>query len=238
MKLICYLSNGYPTMEESKKTAEMYGEGGCDIIEVDIPSHNPYLESELISGRMAHALKECGDYDKYLDNIVAIKESMPQTKVIVLAYENTVKDIGVDKFIDFCMSNDLKDVIFVGLENDDIKNRLIAAGLGVSCYVQRQMKQEEIDSAVSANGFIYMQAFAPEDKVSGEYPTLKDCVSYLRGLGIKREIYCGVGVYTPEDYKTVMEAGADGAFVGSTILKLHDKPEELKQAIKLFKAVV
>lgn len=238
MKLICYLSNGYPSIEESKRTAEIYGEGGCDIIEVDIPSRDPYLESELISGRMAHALGACGDYDKYMDNIVAIKESLPDTKVIVLAYENTVEDIGVDRFINFCLKNELTDIIFVGLKNDDIKNRLIEAGLGVSCYVQRKMTNEEIDSAVSANGFIYMQAFATEDKVSREYPTLKDCVSYLRSLGIKREIYCGVGVYTPEDYKTVMEAGADGAFVGSTILKLHDRPEELKKTIGLFKSVV
>ena len=57
MKLICYLSNGYPTIESSVEMAGIYSEAGCDVIEIDFPSRNPYLESELISGRMAKALE-------------------------------------------------------------------------------------------------------------------------------------------------------------------------------------
>lgn len=33
----------------------------------------------------------------------------------------------------------------------------------------------------------------------------------------------------------VKEAGGDGAFVGSTILKLHDEPEKMKETIRKFK---
>jgi len=43
------------------------------------------------------------------------------------------------------------------------------------------------------------------------------------------------GCDTPEDFKMVIDAGADGAFVGSTVLKLYDQPEKLKETVRKFK---
>lgn len=235
MKLICYLSNGYPIIEESANIANVYAEGGCDIIEIDLPSRNPYLESEYIAGRMAAALKECDDYERYMENILRIKAANPAVRMILLCYENTVQEIGVEAFADFCIQNDLKDLIFVGLSSEEIKDRLIESGLRVSCYVQFPMIESEIESAKASNGFVYMQAKAEPDKINPKFPTLADCISHLREVGIEREIYCGVGVYTPDDFKMVKQSGGDGAFVGSTVLKLYDKPDELKAAIRGFK---
>ena len=47
---------------------------------------------------------------------------------------------------------------------------------------------------------------------------------------------CGVGVSTVEDVKRVKDAGADGAFIGSTFLKLQNDVPALKAKIKEFKA--
>ena len=238
MKLICYLSNGFPTIEESTKIAEYYAAGGCDIIEIDLPSKDPYIESDFISNRMTTALAACDDYDRYMENIIQIKHRLPDTKIIMLSYENTVKEIGVQKFIDFCLSNDLKDIIFVGLENENIKKRLIENGIKVSCYVQFNMPPEEIDSAKASNGFVYMQAKTTPEKINPQFPTLADCIKYLRDQGIEREIYCGVGIYKPSDFKMVKDAKGDGAFVGSKILKLYNNPEKLMATIASFKAVL
>ncbi len=54
-------------------------------------------------------------------SIVAIKDKLPDVKILVLAYENTVEEIGTQKFIDFCLKNDLKDILLVGLKDDTIK---------------------------------------------------------------------------------------------------------------------
>ena len=52
MEIICYLSNGYPTIEASYNMAVEYADAGCRMMEVDFPSRNPYLESDYIAGRM------------------------------------------------------------------------------------------------------------------------------------------------------------------------------------------
>ena len=238
MEIILYLSNGYPTLEASLQMAKEYADAGCGMIEIDFPSRNPYLESELIKGRMAKALEECDDFEKYMEEIVEVKKALPNVKLLVLSYENTIQEMGVDKFINFCLDNELMDVLLVGLSSEEIKDRIIAAGLRVSCYVQFQMLEEEIESAKKSNGFVYLQAKVTpgQGHVNPKYPTLKDCVQGLRDAGIDRPIYCGVGVHAPEDVKMVKEAGGDAAFVGSTILKLQDDIPAMKDKIREFVA--
>jgi tryptophan synthase alpha chain len=229
------LSNGYPSIDSSVDMAKKYVEAGCDIIEVDFPSSNPYLEGEYIASRMHKALEVCSDYDKYMDGIAEIKQNLPNTKIILLMYEDTVRDIGVDKFISYCKENRFSDLILVGLKDEVVKNRCIEEGIKVSCYVQFNMSDSEIEVAKNSNGFVYMQAKPININVNPQYPTLKDCIAKLRAEGIEREIYCGVGIYTPEDIRMAKEAGADGVFVGSTILKLQHDVVQMQQVIRSLK---
>lgn len=235
MNLICYLSNGYPTIADSIEMAKIYVEAGCDIIEIDFPSRNPFLESEYISNRMAEALKACDDFDKYMEGMVQVKKLLPNTKFILMVYENTVEEIGEKKFIDFCLENDYRDIILVGLKDETLKNRMIENNLRVSCYVQFQLMEREVEYALKSNGFVYLQAVPAPNQVNPAYPELKDCIRYLRGRGLKNPIYCGVGVHTPQNASMVKAAGADAAFVGSTILKLHDDKPALISMIRQFK---
>lgn len=236
MKLICYLSNGYPTIESSIEMAKIYTEAGCDVIEIDFPSHDPYLEGEFIANRMKKALQNCDDYDKYMEGIKKIKEQNPSTKILLMAYGNTIEKIGVDKFINFCLENDLKDIIFVG-DNNQLLNKLIDSDLKISCYVQFHMPCDEVKAAVKSNGFVYMQSKPTNGNINEKYPTLKDCIAHLKSLGIDRQIYCGVGIRDVEDIKIAKDAGADGVFVGSTVLKLYDDIPKLKATIAQLKNV-
>lgn len=235
MKLICYLSNGYPSIESSKALAADYVDAGCDIIEIDFPAHDPFLESPYLADRMKAALAACDDYEAYMAGMVDIKRRLPDTRFILLAYEATVLEIGYDRFIAFCRENGFTDMILAGLSDNKVKEKLMADGMGVSCYVQFQLLPEEVESAKKSNGFVYMQGKPGEGQVNPDYPTLKDCVSYLRAEGIKRPIYCGVGIHTPEDARMAREAGADGIFIGSAVLKLQDDIPAMKQVIEAFK---
>ncbi|EGU35257.1 tryptophan synthase subunit alpha [Vibrio scophthalmi] len=237
MKLIGYLSNGYPSLEQSKALANHYIKSGCDVIEVDFPDYNPYLENDLIKGRMLKALESCPDYEQYMKVISEIKQENPTAQFILLAYETSVEAIGKEKFAQFAKDNDLLDLIFVGLKSNEIKDYLIEQGLKVSCYIQFHLPEDEIQFALNSNGFVYLQAKPTTGNVNPAYPTLTDCINYIRerGIGREREIYCGVGVHTPEDAKMVKQSGADGVFVGSAFLNLHNDLKGLAQSIHDFK---
>ena len=97
------------------------------------------------------------------------------------------------------------------------------------------MDESEIEVSKNSNGFVYMQAKPIGCDASPKYPTLADCIARLRQEGIDREIYCGVGIYTPDDIEMAKAAGADGVFVGSTILKAQNDIPNMKNIIKSLK---
>lgn len=234
MEVICYLSNGYPSVEEGRKKVDLYYDAGCRIIEIDLPSVDPYLEGDLIAGRMKSALGACSDYDVYLEMIADVKKTYEDLKVILLAYEDTMESIGIEKLVNFCLENHIKDVIVVGDKTPGFKEKLMDAGLLVSCYIRYHLPEDEIEAAKNSNGFIYLQAKPIGSPINPQFPELKHCVNELRRLGFTRSIYCGVGVYTIEDVAMVKNAGADAAFVGSSILKVDHDPVKLKEVIQSF----
>ncbi|MDD6348238.1 MAG: tryptophan synthase subunit alpha [Lachnospiraceae bacterium] len=240
MNIICYLNNGYPNFERSREIAHAYVEAGAGILEIDFPSRDPYLESALIADRMAKALENCADYDVYMEELLRLRRELPDTKMFIVIYESTIAEIGPEKFADFCCDNGFENLLMVGIdESRGIKAMMIERGLKVTCYVQFQMLEEEIATAASSNGFVYMQ-YKPapgQGYVNPAYPTLKDCIRGLRDHGITAPIYCGVGVHTPEDVRVVREAGGDAAFVGSAILKLQEDLPAMKARIREFAAM-
>jgi Tryptophan synthase alpha chain len=211
--------------------ADEYVDAGCDIIEVDFPSADPFLEGEYIAGRMKEALKKCSDYEKYMDGIRQIKSNHPHTQILIVIYEETIINIGVERFIQFCLQNQIRDIIYVGGNNKAIKDKLVQSAIRISCYVQFHMLEEEITAAFSANGFVYMQAKPANNHINPKFPTLKDCILELKRRGISGEIYAGVGIYTTDDIQMAKKSGADAVFVGSTILKLQNDIPQMKEKI-------
>lgn len=236
-KLICYLSLGYPSIEKSIDAAKAYVQSGCDIIEVGWPTYNAYLDSEFIGYTMKAALDACKEPEAYYQAILKIKESNPSAQVLLVAYEHTLEEIGVDRFMEFCIQNSILDLILVGTKDDCIKNKLMENGLRISCYIEYDLPDNQIAEARNSNSFVYLQA-KPTGRIKQGYETLEQCIGYVRNKEISAPIYCGVGISTRDDVQMASKAGADGVFIGSAVIKLQDQPESLKEFIKDLKSGV
>lgn len=235
MRLICYLSMGYPNLKRSVEIAKEYVDSGCDTIEVDFPARDPYQESELIASRMEAALENTDDYKDYMETVENIKRNHPGVSIIILIYEKTIRSIGESRFVDFCKANQALDVIYIGERYPDMRKRLMKEGIRISSFVPVTLDSEALQTNLHTNGFVYLQAKA-QGAVHPDYPSLKDRIDYLREKeGIKRPIYAGVGIRNGEDVRMAKEAGADGVFVGSTVLKLHDDIPKLRETIRNLK---
>ncbi len=233
MRLICYLSNGYPTAHQAIELANQYFAGGADVIEVDIPARNPHLEGDFIRGRMLEALRLEPSYDVHLQSLAKMRANHQDKQFILLVYEHTIKEIGVQRFLTFLQDNRFSDIIYNECLHPEIRDTLIQHGINVATYIKRTLDQEDITTAKRMNGFIYLQA---KGDAHPQYPTLASARKYLiETEDFKRRIYAGVGIATPDDVAMVKEAGCDGVFVGSAILKLYDDPKSLKQTIHLLK---
>lgn len=227
MNIICYLSNGYPTEEQTLNLAEHYIEGGCDIIEIDLPTDNPFLDNETIQNRMKMSYSKDSTLESHVKTIYNIRESHPKQKILMLSYEHTIRQYGVDKFIKLVKDIEVESVILIAPEDESITNKLKESGVKIASFIPFDLPEHDIKVAESANGFVYLQA-KPTGKVREGYDTLEKVIKYLReDRGFKQPIYCGMGVSTPEDVSNLKKSGADGAFIGSSLFKLQDSPDKL-----------
>lgn len=232
-ELICYLNFGYPTIEDGVQYARLYIKGGCEALQVDIPSRNPYLEHQMIQDRMAHCLRLYPDYQTYFDGIGKIRKLFPAVKLVLMLYENIVEELGAPRIIKFCKQNRIEDLTYVG-NREDLKQQLMGAGLRIACYVQYHLPDTEIEFAQKSNGIVLLQAQSV-GKTRPGCETFADGVRYLRGRGITKPIFASVGIREPEDVVRTRQAGADGAFVGSRFINVQHNEALLLKTILEFK---
>ena len=235
MKVICYLSYGYPSIEYSLKMARYYYEAGADMMECSLPARDPYIDSEFIAGRMADALAACDDYDVYLEKLGEFRKENPDFPITFLLYEHTMLEIGVDKLIAFMKANGIHDIIYAGnIDHPEVKKHLMEEGIGICSPVNHHMVEKDIEEALNSNSFTYMEAKPLTGSKEG-FEELEPCIRYLRERGFDRPIYCGVGIHTVDDVRYAKAAGGDGVFIGSALIRQYNKPEEMMKTIAEFR---
>lgn len=236
IKTICFLTFGYPTIEESIKFAGLYVKGGCDAIEVAIPPKNGYRDSEFIQNLYKVALNQTENYDDYLNGIEKMVKTYPNTEFFLILYHEVIMNIGPEKVGAFCKKNAIKYIISGDLHDAEAIKTLRSFGVKLARSVNYKMEEADIQRCIETDGFTYMQAFPSAGQyVKPGFEELKTCIEYLRERKVSEPIFCGAGIKTPADAVKVREAGGNGFFVGSSIIKLYDKPDELVALIKEYK---
>lgn len=233
-ELVCYLNFGYPTIEDGVRDAELYIESGCTALQLDIPSRDPYLEHDFVKERMKKCLEVEPDYEKYFDGIRQIHAAHPEVKLYFMLYENTIVELGVQRIVDFCREVGIRYTSYVG-GSGEVRNALAQAGLGICCYVQYHLPDEEVDFARQSTGPVLYQARSVGRTGHGCL-SFDDGVHYLRQSGLSMPIYASVGIKTPDDIRAAKAARADGAFIGSVLMAQLNNKEKLRALIEEFTA--
>lgn len=237
MKLIGYLSGGYPTMEKSAEMAEVYVEGGCDAIEWNFPPVNPYMEAGYIAEKMAEARRQCDDYHVYMDCLARFKERVPRAEVIPMLYQETVRAIGPARLACYLKDNGMDTVITADIEEPDILEIFELMDVKIAPFVSFQMEEGAVKRAVESRSFVYMQAMPTVKENTPDFnpDTLKNCIAELRSMGVGVPIYCGGGIRTEDDVRLIKNSGGDGFFLGSSLMEYYGDPERLKAVIRRFR---
>ncbi|MDD5953781.1 MAG: tryptophan synthase subunit alpha [Firmicutes bacterium] len=207
------------------------------MLEISLPlienKEAPYL-SEL----MVQAYCACPDYDVYLAGIRRIAEKYPDVPITLLLYNEVALRIGPEKLAEFCRENGIRDVNSADLSDKNAIDQLRAHGVRIAGLVRANFTDESVACAKSTDGFVYMTAFAPAEKCRPGFETIKSRIAYVRQAGVCRPIYCGGGVRSPQDAVTVRDAGADGVFLGTSILKLQGNAELLIRTVREYRSAI
>jgi tryptophan synthase alpha chain len=233
---------GYPSVEDSIKTAFTLIENGVDILEVGFPFSDPVADGITIQIAHEKAVKDGITPLKVFEITKTIKEKYPDIPLIGMTYFNPIFKFGEEKFCKMAKESGIDGFIVPDLPPEEGENfKKVANSLGLSVIFllapTSDQKRIKLVSTMS-DDFIYYVSLTG---ITGERQTLpweelKEKINQIRKITDKK-IAVGFGVSKGEHAKIISQI-ADGVIVGSAVVKLQGKKdfENLKEFVKELKS--
>ncbi len=224
--IICLLPLGDPNLKTSIDLVGIFLEAGVDIVELGMPSIDPYLDSKEIAASNVRSFAAEPDLAKYFETMKEIRKQYPGEPFDVMAYTDTVKDYGPARFVEALKAADmdvhlLADAVvqpadFVA-EMDDLMKK---AGVGRIRFMPHPFRDDLLpDIGANAEGFMILQAFADPQ---GNRPSVSDknreLIARIRATQTKAPIALAYGINTGERAKEAVQVGPDGILVGTAMV--------------------
>ena len=238
---IPFITCGDPDLETTYKSVMAAIENGADLIELGIPFSDPTAEGPVIQGANLRALSGGVTTDKIFDLVKRLRGET-DIPMVFMTYANVVFSYGSGKFISICSDIGIDGLIIPDLpyeEKDEFLPYCKKYGVDLISLIAPTSGDRVAMIAKEAEGFIYVVSSLG---VTGTRSSIETDISSIVDIIRKNtDIPCaiGFGISTPAQAHD-MAALADGAIVGSAIIKLleqygKDAPEYIGAYIKSMK---
>lgn len=239
---IPFITCGDPDLLTTEKIVRAAVENGADLIELGIPFSDPTAEGPVIQAANIRALSGGVTTDKIFDMVRNLRKDIT-VPMVFMTYANVVFSYGADKFIGTCREIGIDGLILPDLPFEEKEEFLPICrkyGVDLISLIAPTSAQRIAMICEEAEGFLYIVSSLG---VTGERREITTDLSAL--MQVVREhtdipAAIGFGISTPEQAGK-MAAIADGAIVGSAIIKIIEKygkdaPGPVGEYIKSMKA--
>ena len=237
--IIPYFMCGYPSAVQGARLALAAIEGGADIVELGMPFSDPLADGATIQHAGHIALERGMNIQGCLETAGQIA-ALSDVPLILMGYYNPLLAFGLERFCRLAAENGICGLIIPDLPHEEAGPLQQAAhqhGLALIYLVPPTTPEERIAQivAISAGepgGFLYCVSLSG---VTGERaelpPQLREFIRRVDGYTKRHRlpIAVGFGLSTPAHIAEVTSY-ADGAVVGSALVRLIDQHPEEKQA--------
>lgn len=238
---IPFITCGDPDLETTYKSVMAAIENGADLIELGIPFSDPTAEGPVIQGANLRALSGGVTTDKIFDLVKRLR-SETDIPMVFMTYANVVFSYGSGRFISICGDIGIDGLIIPDLpyeEKDEFLPYCREYGVALISLIAPTSGDRVAMIAKEAEGFIYVvSSLGVTGTISSIETDLSSIVDIIRE---NTDVPCaiGFGISTPAQAHD-MAAIADGAIVGSAIIKLleqygKDAPEYIGSYVKSMK---
>lgn len=238
-RIMYYVSTACPTVERTKEMVDLYVENGVDFFQFDLPSSDPYAETDYMKQVMKQALEINDDYDYYMDAIRAIRRQYPGIDISMVVYSDVVQKIGLEKFVLF-----LKEIgaVYSGIadmtqEDYDCFDKYGVSYFNAVSYSDPEYDLERlVEKGVTENDLIGMRTRRRVETINRKCDSWADRVKMVREYGIQSKLYAVADIKTKDDMIERRDAGMDGAIVGNILMNKWDDREALLEVLHSFQS--
>lgn len=247
---IPFLVAGDPTYETSLEIAKTLVDNGADALEIGFPFSDPVADGRSVQNGDIRAFKSGMTVKKCFKFLEDLREYTDKPFGLLLYY-NLVYQQGVDEFYKKLSEIGVNSVLIADLPPEEADDAITAAnkyGIEEVFIVSQATSNERLQKITKIiGGFIYVASVMGTTGARQE--VAHDSTELIKRVREHTDLpLCvGFGISKPEHVKEVLEAGSDGAIVGSAILniiednlnnedvmfaKIADYIHEMKEATK------
>ncbi|MDM9583520.1 MULTISPECIES: tryptophan synthase subunit alpha [unclassified Nostoc] len=237
--LIPFITAGDPDLETTAKALQVLDRSGADIIEVGIPYSDPLADGPVIQAAATRALQKGTKLEQVLEMLQGITPKL-RSPIVLLIYYNSILHRGIEKFLQQIAAAGVAGLVIPDLPLEEAAGLLQASsemGIDVILLVAPTSDAKRIEAiARSSQGFIYLVSVTGVTGVRSQLENrVSDLLKQIRSVTDK-PIAVGFGISEAEQARQVREWGADGAIVGSAVVKrlAEGTPEQGLSAIAQF----
>ena len=223
--LICYIVAGYPDIRTSEDIITSLINGGADIIEIGIPFSDPIADGSTIQDAIQNSLTSGTTPDMCLELASRIRKTFPDIPLIIMTYSNILFRKGYIQFAQQAKESGIDGFIVPDIPIEEAKEYLDSVKkIGISTIFlvspNTSEKRLKIISKI-CTGFLYVisiYGITGERKGFDEY-TIESIKRVKKVIADNLPLAVGFGISNPQHVRYMIDAGADGAIIGSAIIK-------------------
>ena len=221
--LMPFLMAGDPDLATTRAALLALQAAGADMIELGIPYSDPLADGPVIQAAASRALGSATTPGGVLEMLTGLKGEL-QIPVILFTYSNPLLNRGMEAFCRDAAAAGAAGLVVPDLPLEEAeKLSAIAAehGLDLVLLVAPTTPADRMQRiAAASRGFTYLVSVTG---VTGVRTNLESrvagLVQQLKGMG-PTPVAVGFGISGPDQARQVRDWGADGAIVGSALVKV------------------
>ncbi|OSP53687.1 tryptophan synthase subunit alpha [Pseudoruegeria sp. SK021] len=237
---VAYVMAGDPNYDTSLELIKGLPAAGVDIIELGMPFTDPMADGATIQLAGQRALASGQTLDKTLAMAAALRETDQTTPIVMMGYYNPIYSRGVAKFLEQAKASGIDGLIVVDLppeEDSELCLPAQAAGLNFIRLATPTTDDKRLPKVLTnTSGFVYYvsitgitgAAAAEATDVGPEVARIKSQTDL--------PVIVGFGIRTPETAQSIASV-ADGAVVGSAIVKLVEEGRSVPEILAFVKGL-
>jgi tryptophan synthase alpha chain len=220
--LMPFLMAGDPDLGQTRAALIALEAAGADLIELGIPYSDPLADGPVIQAAASRALSAATTPGRVLEMLQSLQGELT-IPVILFTYSNPLLNRGMDNFCRAAAAAGAAGLVVPDLpleEAEKLSAIATAHGLDLVLLVAPTTPSERMGRiAAASRGFTYLVSVTGvtgvRTSIEGRVAGL---VQQLKAMG-PTPVAVGFGISGPEQARQVRDWGADGAIVGSALVK-------------------
>lgn len=219
--LICFVTAGDPSAEQTVEVVTALAEAGADAVEIGLPFSDPLADGPSIQASSQRALDNGMTVVKALEVVRQIRAKSPELPLILMTYYNPLLHYGLERYAADAKAAGADAHIVTDLtpeEAGDWKRISGDAHLDTIFLLAPTSTQERIDIVGRlSTGFVYCVSRTGVTGARRDVPAeLTEVVARIKA-STSEPVCVGFGISQPEHVRQI-GAFADGIVVGSALV--------------------